>query len=255
MKVLYLECSLGVSGDMLLAALAGVQNDPEEAFGELEQLLAGLPVEGLRIQLGKQMISSIQTWKVGVQCTGKQPLRTLNDIKKILDVIGHDNHLGDCAMRTMELIAEAESRVHGVSRDQVHFHEIGALDTIADVLGVHFLARRLGARKCIASPVNLGSGTVTFSHGTFPVPAPACAELAKGMPVFVSDLGMEAATPTGMALVRSMANEYGPLPLGFVERVGYGSGDRSSDECPTFVRAFLLEEDNPQEWYLGGCPD
>lgn len=255
MKVLYLECSTGVSGDMLLAALAGAADEPEVAFAELAKILKPLPLEGLRIGLEKKMVSSIQTWKASVKWAEKQPLRTIADIEKTIRVSELDNHLGDLAMKTLNLLAQAESTVHGVMVDQVHFHEIGAVDTIVDVIGVHYLARRLGARKCVCSPVNLGSGFVTFSHGTFPVPAPACAELAKGMPTFGSELGMEAATPTGLALVKSLASEFGPQPLGFIEQVGYGSGDRSTDECPTFVRAFVLEEENPEAWYLGGCPD
>lgn len=255
MKLLYLQCDTGVSGDMLLAALAGLHPDPPAAMEEVNALLGRMGVDCFRVGLKQRRISSICMLGAAVRWSGEQPLRTLDDIERLVAAIGLDNHLDDLVMKTFHLIADAESRVHGVAREQVHFHEIGALDTIADVVGVHVLARGLGARTCVSSPVNLGSGTVTFSHGTFPVPAPACAELARSMPVYTSDLGMEAATPTGLALVRTLAREYGPLPLGFVERVGYGCGDRSSDEMPTFVRAFLLQEEDPGQWYLGGCPE
>lgn len=251
MRTLYLECATGVSGDMLLGALAGAADDPLLLIVELQNLLDSLAIEGLSVGLEKRIISSISTWKAVLGLPDGQPLRTIADIEDILSGNGVSAQarpsLVEAAMTTLRVLAEAEASVHGMPVDQVHFHEIGALDTIVDVLGAHFLARRLGCDRCLASPVNLGSGFVSFSHGCFPVPAPASAELARGMEVFGSDAGMETATPTGLALVKTLAQGYGPLPAGRLLSVGYGCGDKSSDRQPTFVRAYVLEQISAQD--------
>lgn len=246
MKTLYLECATGVSGDMLLASLVGVSDAPEEAIADLVELLAGLGIDDLAIKLENRIISSISMNKIVISDPGGQPLRTIGDIAQILDEAGVDETLKKAAMNTLHLIGTAEAKVHGTTLDTVHFHEIGAVDTIVDILGAHYLTHRLGVERVLASPVNLGSGFVTFSHGTFPVPAPACAELSKNMQTFGSELGMEAATPTGLALVKSLVNGengYGTQPLGQVLNIGYGCGDRSSNAQPTFVRAFVIDVD------------
>lgn len=242
MRILYLECSGGVSGDMLLAALAGAADDPLQAIADCNELFAMLGIAEFSVKLEKRIISTISTWKAVLSLPGGQPLRTIGVIEELLRGSSVDSDLVNRTMQTLQILAGAEAKVHDTPLDEVHFHEIGAMDTIADVLGAHFLAGRLGCDRCLASPVNLGSGFVTFSHGTFPVPAPASVELARGMQVFGSDIGMETATPTGLALVKTLAQGFGPLPEGTLKGVGYGCGDHSSDERPTFVRAFVLQE-------------
>jgi pyridinium-3,5-bisthiocarboxylic acid mononucleotide nickel chelatase len=145
------------------------------------------------------------------------------------------------ALAVLTAIGRAEATVHNQPLDHIHFHEVGAVDTVVDVLGAALLAQASGADRVVASPVNLGSGFVEFSHGRFPVPAPACAELSKGMRTFATDSGMELATPTGLALVKTLADSYGPLPLGSVLGVGYGSGTYSGGAYPTFLRAYLID--------------
>lgn len=262
MRTLYLDCTLGVSGDMLLAALMDAQPDPEATFEELSAVLDGLGLDGLAVHTGAKRVAAIATRTVRIEQAAAQPLRTLPAIREVLNkardhgVIDPRTH--EASLKTFELLGRAEAAVHGVDLETIHFHEIGAVDTICDIVGAHWLAARLRVRRVMASAVNLGAGFVRAAHGLLPVPPPAVAELARNMMVFGSgepETGMEQATPTGMALVKSlMGQEFqGPLPLGYVERVGYGSGERSSDERPTYVRAFVVQEPNPEELYQGGC--
>jgi len=138
-------------------------------------------------------------------------------------------------------LAQAESKVHGEPLEHIHFHEVGAVDTVVDAMGAVLLAQATGAQRVVVSPVNLGSGFVTFSHGRFPVPAPASAELARDMLTFAADSGMELATPTGLAVLKTLADGYGPLPQGSIQALGYGSGTYSTGAYPTFLRAYLID--------------
>lgn len=250
MKTLYLDLSTGVSGDMLVAALSSACASVEERFEAVRSTVAGLSIKGLEIGLRKDLLSGVKVWRFSVRESTKQPLRYIADIQAIISRARFDDQLNDRVMKTFNMLAEAESFVHGVAVDQVHFHEIGAVDTIVDIVAVHALLGMVGVEKIVCSPVNLGSGFVTFSHGTFAVPAPAVAELSKGMVTFGSapdtGSGMEMATPTGMALVKTVAHSFGPQPQGMVEQVGVGAGDRSDEKNPNMVRAFVLDA-GPQE--------
>lgn len=244
MKTLYLECSLGVSGDMLLAALSDLLPGGAELLAEA---VAGLKLPGVSVRVGEQMIQGIRTRTVVVLEESPQPLRHLKDLTDIVEAAPEalwPAEVKRLGLAALTRLAQAESHVHGEPLEHVHFHEVGAVDTVVDTLGAMLLARASGAARVLASPVNLGSGFVTFSHGRFPVPAPACAELAKGMRTFATESGMELATPTGLAVVKTLAQGYGPLPLGDVLQVGYGSGTYSAGAYPTFLRAFLLHTED-----------
>lgn len=241
MKTLYLECSLGVSGDMLLAALSDlIPGGPET----LSRAVAALGLPGVSLRFSEPMIQGIRTRRVEVLEEAPQPLRHLADLTKIVEAAPADLWPQASKAKGIEALttlAKAESAVHNEPLERIHFHEVGAVDTVVDVLGAVLLAGLTGAGRVVASPVNLGSGFVTFSHGRFPVPAPASAELAKGMRTFATDSGMELATPTGMAVVKTLADEYGRLPLGSALGLGYGSGTYSGGAYPTFLRAWLLD--------------
>jgi len=237
-KTLYLECSLGVSGDMLLAALSDLV---PEGGRVLTEAVASLGLPGVSVRIGEQMVQGIRTRLVEVLEEAPQPLRHLKDLTDIIAAAPLPERAKKLGLTALTRLAEAESKVHGQSLEHVHFHEVGAVDTIVDALGSILLALSTGAEAIVASPVNLGSGFVTFSHGRFPVPAPASAELARGMHTFATDSGMELATPTGLAVVKTLAGTYGPLPLGSIEAVGYGSGTYSTGAYPTFLRAYLIE--------------
>lgn len=241
MKTLYLECSLGVSGDMLLAALSDLVPDGPRILAEAVEAL-GLP--GVSVRFTEQMVQGIRTRRVEVLEESPQPLRHLKDLTDIVNAAPESHWPADVkelGLAALTRLAQAESTVHGEPLEHIHFHEVGAVDTVVDTLGAVLLALATGAGRVVASPVNLGSGFVTFSHGRFPVPAPASAELARGMLTFAADSGMELATPTGLAVLKTLAHEYGPLPLGTVLALGYGSGTYSTGAYPTFLRAFLVK--------------
>lgn len=243
MKTLYLECSLGVSGDMLLAALSDLLPDGDTLLAEA---VAALGLPGVSVRFSKQMVQGIRTRRVEVLEEAPQPLRHLKDLTDIV-ASAPESHWPEQVKRlgltALTRLAEAESKVHGEPLEHIHFHEVGAVDTVVDALGAMLLAHATGADRVVASPVNLGSGFVTFSHGRFPVPAPASAELARSMVTFATESGMELATPTGLAVLKTLAQTHGPLPLGRIDDVGYGSGTYSTGAYPTFLRAYLITEE------------
>ena len=245
MRSLYLDCSTGVSGDMLLSAMAHVLEEsagPGLGFDFLGKTLKNLGIHGFDLDWEQRKVGGIVTWHLDVRQTEDQPMRTYTNLVGIVNDSGVSEPVAERAIRALTLLGEAEAKVHGVGLETVHFHEIGAVDTVVDIVGAMVLAEALGVEEVVASPIDLGSGFVTCAHGKMPVPAPACAELAQGLTTFGSDCGMERATPTGLAILRTLAQDCGSMPMGRVGGVGYGSGGRSSDEQPTYVRAFLLEK-------------
>jgi hypothetical protein len=237
MRILHISCKTGVSGDMLLAALL----DLGSPLAELEDDLAGLKLDAFELGASEKIVAGIRTLHLDVRQTGDQPLRRYSDIMGIIEDSGLPGAVKSGAGATIKVLGEAEAAVHGVGLEDVHFHEIGAVDTIVDIVGAHCLVHRLSPDRVTSTPVNLGSGFVDMAHGRHPVPAPACAELSKDMAVFATDLGREAATPTGMALVKTLAAEYLEQPAGVVRAVGYGSGGYSGDDFPTYVRACIID--------------
>lgn len=244
MRTLYLECTTGVSGDMLLASLGHVLEELEGAgngFDYLRCELNRLGVEGFEVKDFERKVAGIVTRGVDIEQTSDQPLRHLSDLKAIIDAANLTGKVRANALDALILLGKAEAKMHGICLNEVHFHEIGAVDTIADIVGAAVLADRIGADFVRTSAIDLGSGFVTMAHGTLPVPAPAVAELSKGMLTFSSGAEMERATPTGMALLRVLTHSSGIMPKGVIQAVGYGSGGRSSDQQPTYVRAFVID--------------
>lgn len=243
-KTIYLDCSTGVSGDMLLASLAHLLEEVDgkgAGFDYLEKELERLGLNGFKLEWEAKNISGIQTFHVEVVQTQEQPLRHYTDLVAIIEQSGVSGRAAKWSLEAVTLLGEAEAKVHGVDLNHVHFHEIGAVDTIVDIVGSMVLLDALGAEKITVSPIDLGSGFVHCAHGKMSVPPPACAELAKGLATFGSDCGMERATPTGLAVLRTVVDNCGSMPMGRVFGTGYGSGGRSSDEQPTYVRSFGLE--------------
>lgn len=241
-RSLYLDCSTGVSGDMLLASLAHcLEECGQDGFAYLGRELNRLGLDGFRLDWSQKSVSGIRTYHVDVVQTCDQPMRHYTDLVGIIESSGIAGRAKDRSIRALRLLGEAEAKVHGVDLGHVHFHEIGAVDTIVDICGAMVLIDRLQVDFVTGSPVDLGSGFVRCAHGKMPVPAPACAELSRGLTTFGSDCGMERATPTGLAILRTVVDDTGPLPMARVQGVGYGSGGRSSDEQPTYVRAFALK--------------
>ena len=218
----YFDCFSGVSGDMILGALVDAGLDADRLGAALESL----PLKGFRLEARAVKRGHLAGTQVEVVDEGGQPLRHLKDLNAIVDGSGLDAKVKESARAIFESIAVAEARVHGTPLEHVHFHEIGAVDTVVDVVGALEGLRLLGVERVVCSPLNVGTGMVEFSHGRWPVPAPATAELLKGKPTYATDSQAELVTPTGAAIVAHVAAAFGPPPLMAVERIGYGAGSR-----------------------------
>ncbi len=237
-RLVYFDCASGASGDMLLGAVVDLGLPVEELRAEL----ARLPLTGYRIEAGRVSRAGLAATKVDV-VTGA-PDTTHRHLRHILEILDGSTLEAEVKQRATALfrrLAEAEAAVHGSSPESVHFHEVGALDSIVDIVGGVIALRWLAAARFVSSPLNLGTGTVTMSHGTFPVPAPATTRLVTGVPVYGAGEG-ELLTPTGALLVTAHATEYGALPALRIEKTGHGAGSRETQGRPNVLRLIVGEE-------------
>lgn len=266
MKTLYIECAMGAAGDMLTAALLDLLS-PEEQQAFLEQMNQLLP--GVQMQVHPAQKCGVQGLHVHVLVNGEEEHSHTHEHEHPHDHVhehGHDHphehehdhghhhatmawvehtiqktglppEVKEQALEVYRVIAQAESAAHGCPVDQVHFHEVGALDAVADVTAVCLLLHMLAPEKIIASPVHLGSGQVRCAHGILPVPAPATAYILQGVPAYTGTIRGELCTPTGAALLKSFAQSFGPMPVMVTEKVGIGVGNKDF-EAANVVRVF-----------------
>jgi len=238
-RVVYFDCASGASGDMLLGAVVDLGLPIER----LREELARLPLTGYRIEAGRVSRAGLAATKVDVVTSAPETAhRHLRHILEILDRSTLETEVKDKATALFRRLAEAEAAVHGSSPESVPFHEVGALDSIVDIVGGVIALRWLGVARFVSSPLNVGTGTVTMSHGTFPVPPPATASLVTGVPVYGAGEG-ELLTPTGALLVTGHATEYGPLPALRIEKTGHGAGSRETKGRPNVLRLIVGEEE------------
>jgi len=237
LKTVYFDCFCGISGDMVLGALTDAGLDFKAWLAEVEKL--GL--NGTAISKKKVKRAGLAGTKVTVKVTQPQPARHLAEIEKLIGRAKISPYAKEKSIAVFRRLAEAEAKAHGVSVEKVHFHEVGAVDSIIDIVGSIIALEMLGIKSILSSPLNLGSGTVRFSHGTFPVPAPATAALIKGFPAYASEIKAELTTPTGAALITALAESAGPMPQMTSEKTGYGAGDRELPEMPNMLRVFIGE--------------
>jgi uncharacterized protein (TIGR00299 family) protein len=229
-RVLYIDCIAGVAGDMLLGALldAGAQVD-----------LSGLDVEGLEIEVGTAERHGITAKTVTVKGAPGQPHRHWASIRDQIDAAGLAERPRQRAQAAFERLAHAEGRIHGIDPEQVHFHEVGAVDAIGEVVGVALALESLNIDRVICSPLPVGRGFVDAAHGRLPLPAPATLALLEGAPLYGVEIELELVTPTGAALVSSLASSYGPLPRFTLQGSGYGAGTRDLKALPNVVRVLI----------------
>lgn len=222
MKIAYLDCFSGVSGDMILGALidAGLPLD------DLRNELKKLGLDGYCITAERVVRKGISGTKFTVEVTVDQPERHLADIEELIGKSRLDDDVKDTGRAVFRRIGAAEAAIHDQPVDRVHFHEIGAVDSILDIMGALIGFKQLGVTEIHCSKVHLGTGTITCSHGTIPVPAPATAALLQGVPVYSRGIEAELTTPTGAGLITTVAASFGPIPDMTVETVGYGAGSR-----------------------------
>ncbi len=238
----WLDLSAGASGDMLLGALvdAGVPLEVPAAA------VAALPVEDVRLVTEQTTRHGLGATRVHVSAPPSPEHRTWATVRALLLGAGLPDPVRDGALAVFERLAVAEGHVHRMAPDDVHFHEVGALDALADVVGVVAGLEHLGLTRLTASPVALGSGSARGAHGVVPIPGPAVLELLAGIPVVAGPVPAEMCTPTGAALVAARVDEWTTLPPMRVERVGTGAGGRDPAELPNVVRLVLGEPAEPQ---------
>ena len=238
-RLVYFDGASGASGDMVLGAVV----DLGLPLDRLREDLASLPLSGYRLESTRVSRSGLAATKVDVHVDEEKPAhRHLGDIVRLLEESRLPADVKEQAEALFVRLAEAEAAVHGTSPERVHFHEVGAVDSIVDIVGGVLALRWLEADRFVSSPLNVGSGTVKMAHGTFPVPPPATARLVSGVPVYGEGEG-ELLTPTGALLLTAHATEYGPLPPMRIERTGHGAGTRETEGRPNVLRLLVGEED------------
>jgi hypothetical protein len=237
----WLDLAAGASGDMLLGALvdAGVPLDVPAAA------VAALPVESIRLTAEPATRHGLGATRVRVDAPESATLRTWADVRALLLDAALPTPVREGSLAVFERLAVAEGRVHRMPPEDVHFHEVGALDALADVVGVVAGFAHLGLSRLTASPVALGSGSARGAHGVVPIPGPAVLELLTGIPVAAGPVPAEMCTPTGAALVAELVDEWTTLPAMRVGRVGTGAGGRDPAELPNVVRLVLGEPATP----------
>jgi uncharacterized protein (TIGR00299 family) protein len=238
MKILYLNCFSGISGDMFLGAMLDLGVSRESLSAGLEMLgIAGLKIEAAAVD--KKGFKAT-TAEVIAPDTAEE--RHLSEILTIIKNSGLPADIMSLSEAIFRRLGVAEAKVHGTTVEHVHFHEVGALDTIADIVGAAICLKELGIDQVYASPVNVGGGKVRTSHGLLSVPAPATAELLRNVPCYSTDVKAELTTPTGAAILTEICKGFGPMPAVQMKKTGYGAGSKDLD-TPNVLMAVLGETD------------
>ena len=249
MKVAYFDCFSGVSGDMTLGALVDAGLD----MAVLRDELAKLPVHAYRLDHHVVKRNGLRGTKVDVLVDeGQQPPRKYTDIVAMISESTLAPDVQRDALDIFRRLGEVEAHLHHEPLESIHFHEVGAVDSIVDVVGAVIGLHALGVTSVMASAINVGCGTVRTAHGVLPVPAPATLELVKGCPTYAGAVRMEMTTPTGAAIVTTMARRFGPLPLMQVEQIGYGAGNRDLPGQPNLLRVIVGEMEAEGEQSVQG---
>lgn len=247
MKIAYFDCFSGIAGDMILGALidAGLE------LSLLKKELRKLPLGGYEVRVRKTKKHEISGTKFKIKTQKEKKHRNLKDILKRIDKSPLDKKIKDDSKRIFKRLAEAEALVHGISVDKIHFHEVGAVDAIIDIVGSVVALDIMKIDKVYSSPLPLSRGFVKFSHGKFPIPAPATLELCKNVPVRYTDIEGELVTPTGAAIITTLA-EFSPRLDFKIEKVGYGAGSMDLKEIPNLLRVMIghKEQDLEQDEIL-----
>lgn len=260
MKTLYIECKMGIAGDMLMGALYELLDGDKRT--EFLEAINGAGIPGVQLKAQESNKCGIKGTHMEVKVFGEEEGHDhehghghhhdhhhhehhhehhgLHDIEEIIRELKLSSAVKEKALGVYRRIAEAEGAVHGEKPEHIHFHEVGSLDAVTDVTGCCLLMEMLGAEKVIISPINTGSGTVKCAHGILPVPAPATAMLLKGIPAYSGQIESELCTPTGAALAGVFADEFGEMPVMSIYGIGYGMGNKDFEQA-NCVRALLGE--------------
>lgn len=245
MRTLYIDCSMGCAGDMLTAALLELHPDKDDFLRRMNAALGGKAVLTAAPDskcgiIGTHVTVLINGDEEGEATRHHHEHTSISEILSFVDSVPLEVKVREDAKKVYSLIAEAESRVHGHPIENVHFHEVGSLDALADVLSVCALMHELAPERILASEVNVGSGTVRCAHGILPVPAPATELILRGVPIYSGQIKSELCTPTGAALLKYFVWKFGAMPTMQIENAGCGTGKKDF-ECANVVRAFIGE--------------
>lgn len=235
MKTLYFDCFAGASGNMILGALVALGVD-ENAFVEQIKLLN---VSDFAIEFTKVDRSGISAVHAEVKFAEEKTHRHLRDIEKIINESKLSTKVKSLAIKIFQNLADAETKVHGIEREKVHFHEVGALDAIVDIVGACIGFEMLEIEKFICSKIHVGTGFVSMAHGKFPVPPPAVTELLKNATIYSTEIEGELITPTGAAIVSTVCESFGTIKNFIIEKSAYGAGTREYQDFPNVLRLFL----------------
>lgn len=239
MTIAYLDCFSGISGDMLLGSFLDAGLD----IAFVEKNFSLLPLAGYEVNQHKITTHGLSATKVEITVQQGQPQRSYQDIRQILQVSHLPDDIKENSLAVFAALAEAEAKVHGVEVAEVHFHEVGAVDSILDIVGAAIGFSFFNIDSLVCSPLPMGHGWVECEHGRLPLPAPAVVELSKGMEVYGVDLEQELVTPTGAAIVKALADKFGSLPSLTVSHTGYGAGNHVlTDHGPNLLRLFIGQE-------------
>jgi len=240
MKTLYFDCFAGASGNMILGALVALGVDENELVGELKKL----DISDFEIEFSVKNKSGIAAIHANVKVPEEKTHRHLHNIEKIIN----DSRLNDSvkkrAIKIFTKLAEAEAKVHGIDVKKVHFHEVGAMDAIIDVVSACIGFELLGIERFVCSKIHVGSGFVKMAHGKFPVPPPAVVEILKGAPIYSTEIEGELITPTGAAIIAAVCEDFGQIPEMKIEKNAYGAGTRDYLDFPNALRLILGETEN-----------
>ena len=236
MKVAYFDCFAGASGDMILGALMDAGLSPDD----LCERLSALRLPGWRLDVRRVVKGSVAATAIEIETEVEPMQRTLGDIEALIANSALPEHDRTLALRIFRRLAEAEAQVHGVSPEEVHFHEVGAVDAMVDIVGAVSGLSLLGVERVHVSPLPLGRGFVHAAHSLLPLPGPAVVELLRGVPVVGRETEGETVTPTGAAILTTLAASYGALPPFTIRHVGYGAGRREAD-YPNVLRVLIGE--------------
>jgi uncharacterized protein (TIGR00299 family) protein len=235
MRQAYLDCSSGISGDMFLGALLDAGLDAHQLLEELKKLSLGF----YKLKRTRALRGGIVGTRWEIEIGPDQPHRKLGDIEELIGKAALSDGVREKSLKIFRRLAEVEGKLHNKPPEEIHFHEVGAVDAIIDIVGACLGLEALEVSELICSPLNVGGGRVEAAHGSLPVPAPATAELLKDIPVYSSGVEGELVTPTGAAIVSTLAASYGPFPSFKIERIGYGAGAKEFPKHPNVARIFI----------------
>jgi uncharacterized protein (TIGR00299 family) protein len=245
MRILYYDCFAGISGDMNLGALVDLGVDPAFLRGELQKL----NIEGFHLEISKDIRRGISGTKatVVIENPENEKHRHLRHVEEMINQSSLSDNVKATSIKIFDLIAEAEAKVHQISKQHVHFHEVGALDSIADIVGAAICLDFLKVDKVMSSAIQLGGGTVKCAHGIMPVPAPATTLIVQHVPVRTGLVQHEATTPTGAAILVGTVDEFSDQFNFTIHKTGYGIGQRDVSEVPNVLRVYLSESDTNRD--------